>query len=228
MKMLTNALMTAFWSQLGNRGMLVCPVVPEKKLAFVAIPKNAGTSIRVAFGVAQGFLQEGEKVVSVSSKRWPSVKSKEMINLLGFLGFHRFSVARNPWERFVSCWQDKLNNESFLRKSGGLFRRDMDFPSFAEAAFSVPNDKADRHYRSQLSFISNRGKVLVDRIVRFEKLGSDWEVLRQEFDLPALPHHKQTGATDSYLELYEKYPETKELVTHRYRQDIEYLGYDFE
>ena len=42
------------------------------------------------------------------------------------------------------------------------------------------------------------------------------------------PHHKQTGATDSYLELYEKYPETKELVTHRYRQDIEYLGYDFE
>lgn len=208
--------------------MLVCPVVPEKKLAFVSIPKNAGTSIRVAFGVAQGFHQEGEKVVNVSLKRWPSVKTKEMINLLGLLGFHRFSVARNPWERLVSCWKDKRHNEEFLRKSGGLFRGGMDFPSFAEVACSVPDDNADRHCRSQLSFISIREKVLVDRIIRFETLGPDWEVLRQEFHLPALPHYKQTGATDSYLELYEKYPETKELVTRRYREDIDYFGYDFE
>jgi hypothetical protein len=200
-------------------------VIPEKKLAFVAITKNAGTSIRVAFGNAQGFVSEGEPVERVASQPWPSVSDKATIKALRYLGFLRFCVARNPWERFVSCWQDKRADASFLRKTG--FREAMEFHDFVEAAFSVPDEKANRHYRFRLSCISYRGKVLVDRLLRFENLGSDWEALRVEFDLPSLPHCKPSGAADSYRALYEKYPQTKQRLAQRYRRDIQYFGYEF-
>ncbi len=91
----------------------------------------------------------------------------------------------------------------------------------------MPDEEADRHYRSQLSYISYQGDVLVDRFLRFENLVSDWEILRKEYDLPALPRYKKTGAADSYRGIYEKFPETKELVTERYGRDIEFFGYDF-
>jgi hypothetical protein len=108
--MITERLVTALWRRYANRGMLICPVIPAKKLAFVAIPKNAGTSIRVAFGHSQGFVSEGEPVAKVHSKPWPSVSDKATVKILGSLGFLRFCVARNPWERFASCWQDKREN----------------------------------------------------------------------------------------------------------------------
>jgi len=209
------------------KGMLLCPILPKEKLAFVAIPKNAGTSIRGAFGIAQGFVRQGEIVKKVYSKPWPGVGSKAEIEALRNSGFLRFCVSRNPWERLVSCWQSKITNDTFLRKTPGLFHAHMDFPSFVEAAFSVPDKKANRHYRSQMEFIMHKDTVLVDRILRFENLEEDWEGLRKEYDLPALPHYKQTNAAVSYQRIYSEYPELKEQVASRYARDIEFFGYDF-
>ena len=215
-----------------EKGMLRCPILPKEKLAFVAIPKNAGTSIRVAFGIAQGFVRQGEIVKKVSSKPWPGVGSKAEIEALRNSGFLRFCVSRNPWERLVSCWQQKIMNRSsssftWKTKNHGLFHAHMDFPSFVEAALSVPEEKANRHYRSQVGFIMHKDTVLVDRILRFENLEEDWECLRKEYDLPALPHYKQTSSAESYQRIYSEYPEIKEQVASRYARDIEFFGYDF-
>ena len=62
--------------------MLHCPIIPDQKLAFVAIPKNAGTSIRMAFGQAQGFLAPGEYIKGVARKPWPSVDTKLAVHKL--------------------------------------------------------------------------------------------------------------------------------------------------
>lgn len=227
-RLLNKALTLPLTRPKSHRNMLVCPIIPDKKLAFVAIPKNAGTSIRVAFGVAQGFIAPDEPVTKVHSKPWPGVPSKRKIEWLGRLGYLRFSVIRNPWERFVSCWQNKRNAENFLRMTRGLFRPDMDFPSFLETAFSVPEEAANRHYQTQVGFIHHEGRLLVDRFLRFETLGADWESLRTEFDLPPLPHYKRTGADASWKQVYAQYPGTRERVTERYAADIERFDYRFD
>lgn len=221
------ALKSYIWKHYGHSGMSLCPIIPEKKLAFVAIPKNAGTSIRVAFGVAQGFVNAGDEVVKAHSRPWPGVRSKSKILKLKKRGYLRFCVARNPWERFVSCWKNKHSDESFLRKTDGLFQPGMDFPSFLEAAFSVPDEKANRHYQSQVHFIHHGDELLVDRILRFENLIEDWKEMQAEFDLPGLPHYKHSGASQSWLNCYENYPWAKERVAQRYARDIAFFGYEF-
>ncbi len=213
---------------------LRCPIIPDKKLAFVAIPKNAGTSIRTAFGVAQGFINEHDEVKDIHRMNWPSAGENSKIRDLRKQGYLRFCVCRNPWERLVSCWQQKKGSHSFIfnRRHHGLFKLDMKFDDFVNAAFSVPDYRANRHYRSQFSFISHRRKsrrkiLLIDQVLRFESLIADWEDLRHKFGLPVLPHHNNTGATNSYIEIYKKYPKLETKVADRYASDIAFFGYDF-
>ena len=205
--------------------MLLCPIIPDKKLAFVAIPKNAGTSIRCAFGVAQGFVEQGQIVRKVHKKPWPSVHTKKDIQALKQEGYLRFCVARNPWVRLVSCWQEKIGK--LTARQPNKFQLNMNFSHFARAVHAIPDKKSNRHFRSQLSYVYDGDVLLVDHFLRFETLRADWEMLQERFDLPALRHHRHTGADDSYRALYEKSPEARALVAKRYARDIEYFGYVF-
>jgi hypothetical protein len=207
--------------------MLLCPVFPDRKLAFVAIPKNAGTSIRVAFGVAQGFVAEGERVEKPYRKPWPSVDTREEIIALGDAGFTRFCVCRNPWERFASFWLDKGHGNRFLSRSKNPFEEGMGFSRFVETALAIPDHEADRHYRLQTGFIFEGDTLLVDRILRFERLHEDWGELSREFGLPALPHYKKTGASRTYRRLFDDHPDARRLVEERYRRDLEFFGYEY-
>ncbi|MEM8954978.1 MAG: sulfotransferase family 2 domain-containing protein [Verrucomicrobiota bacterium] len=207
--------------------MLVCPIIPDKRLAFVGIPKNAGTSIRVAFGIDQGFVQPDDVVKRVFAMPWPSVASKAEIHDLKEKGYLRFCVARNPWARLISCWQNKRFARSWFTNVPGAFEFGMDFLPFARAAHATPDDQTDRHLRSQTAYIFDGDTLLVDRILRFERLHDDWQMLRSEFNLPPLPHYKPTGAEDAYRALYEEFPEAKDLVAKRYAADIDYFNYTF-
>ncbi|MEM7144307.1 MAG: sulfotransferase family 2 domain-containing protein [Verrucomicrobiota bacterium] len=208
--------------------MLLCPIIPDKKLAFVGIPKNAGTSIRVAFGIAQGFVTPNDEVKQAFKMPWPSVSTKSDINLLRKQGYLRFCVARNPWARLVSCWNNKRFNAKWIaNNNANSFCHGMEFLPFARSAHETPDDLIDHHLRSQTTYIFDGDTLLVDRILRFENLNQDWQALRDEFDLPELPHYKPTGSQDAYRAIYQEFPEAKELVAERYARDIEFFGYEY-
>ena len=208
--------------------MKLCPIIPDKKLAFVAIPKNAGTSIRVAFGVAQGFAAPDEVVKGSYTRPWPSVGSKQEIHALKAEGYLRFCVARDPWSRLVSCWKNKSRKLNWLRQNTDDFQANMPFLPFARAACSIPDERSDRHLRSQFTYVFDGDLLLVDRILRFETLEEDWEGLRKQYDLQALPHYKRSRSQFYCWDLYNQLPEARELVAKRYARDIEFFGYEFE
>jgi hypothetical protein len=56
-----------------------------------------------------------------------------------------------------------------------------------------------------------------------ENLSSDFDFLKQKFDLPELPQYNRSRHRIDYMKLYNR--DLVEIVARRYRKDIEFFGY---
>ena len=74
----------------------------------------------------------------------------------------------------------------------------------------------------------DRGQLIVDRVLRVERLAEELPALLAEIGVRAdgaLPHLNASGRTSDYRSYYSQYE--RELVAHHYRCDVERLGYRF-
>ncbi len=153
--------------------------------------------------------------------------------------YFRFCFVRNPWDRVVSCYVEKIKQDPeyttpFFRNGVfvgfldyGVFRAGMSFERFAEAVAGIPDREADRHFRSQATFVTDdAGQLLVNFVGKLEQSETDFpHVLRRlGRDTSAVPHLNQSSHGD-YRSFYT--PRTLELIRRRYEKDIELFGYDF-
>jgi len=161
-----------------------------------------------------------------------------------YTGYRTFTVVRNPWDRLVSCFKDKIRGEydprfgvrpgihegldRYNRVLGRrIFYEDMPFPNFVHAVAKIPDSLADEHFRSQYRmFATPRGKLLVDRIIKFETLHAELISLLRELHADGfnIDHLNKSPKLD-YREFY-----TDELVASVakiYAKDVKLLGYTF-
>lgn len=149
-----------------------------------------------------------------------------------------FAFVRNPWDRLVSCYKDKLERIDLSSgpagrgtleslSEAGHFSESMTFKEFALAVCEIPDARANRHFRSQLSFLRDRkGSLLPGEIYRFENLGAEFARLAKAHGLPQteLPHFKSRARRD-YRDYYDD--DLAERVRVRYEDDVEAFGYSF-
>lgn len=141
-----------------------------------------------------------------------------------------FAVVRNPFDRFVSFWADKIDGDGM---TGGLeqlgFRKGMSFGDAVRLAASIPDDKADPHMRSQTFLLTDQqGRLRPDLLLRFERLVEDWNLLRYIVthrtgtEIVPLPH-RRVSDHQRYLDYYDE--ESTRLVHSRYAKDFDLLNY---
>lgn len=216
---------------------------------YFAIPKVANSSLKAI----SAELLKSEIDPSFLDPKWGakpfrdresrrSLKEKRILidrhNLEQYREYWKFCFVRNPWDRLVSCFTEKINRHS---KSGlddrrrdarvfaGLdgFSPGMSFEAFVLRVCEVPDSLADRHFMSQHLFVTDRKRrLLVDNVGRFETLDRDFAfALRQmgagDFKIPHLLKSKRGDHRDYYT------PRLKDLVAQRYGGDIGLFGYDF-
>ncbi len=156
-------------------------------------------------------------------------------------GLFSFTFVRNPWDRLVSCYRDKILGEvpdftSFDARRGvahclarfDAFRAGMSFDDFARAVAAIPDEEADDHFRSQHTFITNTlGDITIDFVGRFEALAEDFRAVCEKLGLPLLmlPHVQAAGTRRRYTEYYS--PESREIVASRFREDVILFGYRY-
>lgn len=149
-----------------------------------------------------------------------------------------FAFVRNPWDRLVSCYRDKIRGEvsdftgfapsgvAYCLDRFDVFTADMSFVDFVHAVASIPDSEADEHFRSQADFVSNsRGEVAVDFIGRFERLDEDFRRVARVVGFPdsvSLPR-LQTAAPLDFTRFFDG--DTAAVVHDRYRRDVELFGY---
>ena len=146
--------------------------------------------------------------------------------------YFKFAFVRNPWDRLVSCYLDKIAG---THKSGNIgfstfpeIRKGMPFAEFVRAVHAIPDTEANSHFRSQhVSLLDPDGRLMPDFVGHFEDLQKDFAHVGREIGGPEieLPHILRSERTPNYSEFYNG--DTAALVRERYERDTELFGYAF-
>jgi hypothetical protein len=127
--------------------------------------------------------------------------------------YFKFAIDRNPWDAVVSLYYWMRRNEKV-----DSFERFLVMPNLEQLA--------TRNYQAY----HLKGRVAVDRVLRFERLGDDLAEVWQHLSLPGEPDlpHAKSGARPSgsdYRDLYDE--RSIELVRGIFARQIDELGYTF-
>ncbi|HET9622323.1 MAG TPA: sulfotransferase family protein [Kofleriaceae bacterium] len=207
-----------------------CILVERHAAVYVEIPKVACTSVKTALAPACGVTLPADG--NPHDLRWPLADGPP------FPGRFSFAFVRDPWDRLVSCYRDKLRGEvdgftSFTVRPGvanclarfDRFVAGMSFAAFVRAVAAIPDAEADAHFRSQHGFVCVDGALAVDAIGRFERLDEDFAAIARRIGLAtaALPRLQAVRAPSPFAAFYTA--ETRDLVAERFARDIELFGY---
>ncbi len=186
---------------------------------FVHIPKCAGISIaRSLFGN----LGAGHVPLSL----FQTVYTREE-----FSSYLKFAFVRNPWDRVVSAFH-------FL-KEGGLNAHDakwaarhgldaMSFEAFVTGHLARREILDFYHFHPQSLYICDAwGRLLVDRLARFERIEEDFREICEQLGIQAtLTHANRTVHRErDYRQHYTE--SSRRIVADVYRRDLYLLGYSF-
>lgn len=177
-------------------------IIHHDGLGFVVIPKAGGSSIKTAIRDAMGL----DQVVGIhADPRLNFTNSPEGLFTVAFI--------RNPFDRLVSAWADKIHSPSYIERRLGKhgFRLNMPFDEFVR---HVDGHCFDAHIQPQKKFLP----VSVDLIARFERMADVWPKLQSRFSwLPDLPH-KNRSERGRWEDMYT--PELLQIVERVYAEDI--------
>lgn len=142
----------------------------EKKLIFIHIPKNAGTSIIKAMGIENIFFDKTiEEYKEHYEEYWKVYK--------------KFTVIRDPIDRFISAYKfARMKESGWFSATGeeGLEKHEhyelcnsMDINEYTSYIYKNP-EKFNRWIIPQTFIISNKNnEVEIDYFVRYENLLED-------------------------------------------------------
>ena len=224
----------------------------QKKLAFIHIPKNAGTSIRANLNKALPDLMEFDAIYNkwreTSKERrnqayanhFPYWRIQELLTDAGvhsqelpFEDMFSFMVVRNPWERMVSLYRHRLRKLDWSHE-GEARNTDLD-KKIARAGFipwllQTPHEGDSILTRqSQLSWgMDSSGGVGVDKIVKIEELERTYPDLIGPLGIKVPPlgfDNVGDGVSREYRAQYND--EARDHVGFYFAADIEAFNYEF-
>ena len=190
------------------------PICHKKKIIFIHPSKCAGKSIEhILFGFIKMQKSQHESIDKFKDKK--------------FKEYFKFSIVRNPYDRFVSLYfdsKDRIEKDKWKNKS---------FKDFVQYHYDF--------YKNNKKFIrTNAGNVLnmvsidnivaVDKILKFENLKEDYYNMLKELKIDGkkfkLPHINKSRKSKHYSFYYDA--ETKKIIKEMYKKDIEYFKYNYE
>ena len=218
----------------------------QHKTIFVHIPKCAGQSVESAFLTDVGLTWETRAPLLLRANDDPRLGPPRLAHLLAadyvrcghvdaqvFERYFKFAIVRDPWSRAVSLYRHLQLN--------------MPFAGFV--SHWLPRQFAGRgdqfwFVRPQADFLYGEGKLLVDQIVRFENLASEFPAAAQRAGLKSplprvnasanAPRKKTGGLLAKVWKRHENHedwraystPALREAIGALYAEDAKLLGYE--
>lgn len=210
-------------------------IIEDLAVGYIPIYKVASTSIRSFLCRRHAnfppehsnpeFTKEEKQKVERSITKSMGARRTRRLREKYFL----FTYVRNPAARLYSLYLDKVLRviTQGKRFNLGLYgiEPDINFEEFAIRIAGIPDSSADKHFRSQYLQIYHRGEWLVNFIGKFENMQEDWRTLAEQTGLEKISDVSRTTGAGSELDKLPLSPETARLISRRYQQDIDLLGY---
>ena len=216
----------------------------DRLTVYMYIPKVACTSLRSFFVQ----MCEGKVLSPAQITDYPYTRLEiEQVKALKQRGVLVVGFVRNPWDRLVSCYRNKMLADDdaayYAKQSGddrdyvdgvflsfrkfGTFKKGMTFGQFVHAVCEIPEAQADPHFQSQYCMLADEtGALLPNFLGRFETLNADFNRLCTIYNVKADLSHLRPSGSKNYLSYYS--PELIEKVGERYHTDIGLFGYTFD
>jgi chondroitin 4-sulfotransferase 11 len=179
---------------------------------FIHINKTAGTSIGRAIGLpVKHHLMASEVIDRIGLEKWNQA--------------YKFTVVRNPWDKVVSHYEYRRK-----KNKTEIATRNISFSEWVKMTYGDEKDtfyfNNPRSFQPQVEWLKDTdGIVSMDYIIRFEAINEGFDHVKQAIGLDAdLPHLNASKRT-AYQSYYDT--ETRDIVAHWFREDIEAFGYEF-
>ena len=210
------------------------------RVIFIHIQKTGGNSITNLFAESDPQLLQ-ELPLDTTRKRLKHCFASDIQAIVSpdvFFGYTKFSVVRNPYERYFSWYKMfKYQKTDFGITPGAMPNADVlgnavlvevePYLDSFESFLSMPNDGLlERFFYNQLDYLTIDGKLAVDKVLRFENLSHDFNEFARQLNLTAkLPHLNQSKLKQDYHGVYTE--KTRHIVAQRFQPDLDYFAYDF-
>ena len=208
-------------------------LLKRNKAIYFPIPKVASASVKMVLASMLNVVFYPHNPMHRSNFPTVKVDGQKM-----YADYFKFCFVRNPWDRVLSCYKDKIRNkdvhgntfvhgvfDGFLRFK--KFKAGMRFDEFVEVLRTIADREADPHFKSQYTFVINeKCEILVDFTGKFENLDRDFFHICRAIGLTNinLPHLNKKEHGD-YRKYYTK--RTRSIIGERYSSDIKMFKYDF-
>lgn len=206
------------------------------RFIFTKTRKTAGTSVEIALSKVCGpddiitlISPEDEDLRKASGGRGPqnyqspplprkafnhmsARLARDAVGPEVWRSYFKFAIERNPWDAVVSLYYWKYKDRPQL----------PDFEDYVHEVWIEQLANNKRMYRI-------RGRIAVDRVLRYEWLADEFAEVWEHLGLPGkpeLPYAKsQARPAGHYRELYT--PASRERVREVFADTIEAFGYEF-
>jgi hypothetical protein len=142
-----------------------------------------------------------------------------------YANYFKFAFVRNPWDRLVSCWHNKIVDQNWWGLSDKQRDHLRNFDNFIDYISKLDLETCDVHLRLQSSVIDLNH---VDYIARFENFETD---LKTIFDILGLKITEipKANASKSRTPIHAYYnSKLRDKVEQLYQKDIQIFGYEYK
>ena len=141
-----------------------------------------------------------------------------------YLDYFKFAFVRNPWDRLLSCWCNKVVDQNWWHLSDEQLEHLRRFDNFVDYVSTMDLETCDVHLRLQYSVID---LTHIDYLARFEKFEMDLREIfgRLGLAVAELPRINASESRTAYRDYYKT--KLADKVAELYRKDIQIFGYEF-
>lgn len=210
------------WRQTLFRSLLRIPFLPAPTPYYLTVcPKPAFVWYRVAKCATRSI------VAHLARHHVPVSGSQRQLYYAPrrYASHFKFAFVRNPWDRLVSCWHNKVIDQPKKRLFGDRIEDLKSFGAFVDFVAGQDLTACNRHYRLQCRLID---LDRVDFLGRLERFSDDFRIVCNTLGLPAEEVEKVnvSNRQRDYRLYYDD--ALAEKVATLYRRDITLFGYTYD
>ena len=139
--------------------------------------------------------------------------------------YFKFGFVRNPWDRFVSGWLNKVVKNNSLNFDETTHQEMQIFENFVSYCSTLDLGTCNRHFRHQHKLIDLNEIDFLGRMESFNRdLGDVFRIL--DLPLKKVPLKNKSEHSGNYHSFFTK--ETKSKIFEMYKKDIQIFGYTYD
>ena len=210
------------------------------KIIFLHCPKTGGCSISKMIGGSHSKIKNQNVIDGHRTIFYYEQKFKKLEDYL------IFTIARNPWDRIVSCYhyvQNRLDKKFKITDIRGAFWLKTKNKTFEDFIYnlheihtssglgnilpSLKNKGPDPGLKNIVECISLNSKISVDFILNLHTLHEDWSKLSRFINVKTEVVHINKSNHEDYRSYY-KNTKLIEIIEKIYKPDISYFNFKFD